>query len=206
MVRLEMDLTQAREQAIQRLGELKNENINKVLNRSLKRATTTYQTSTKRETQKKYILKDKSIDDNMRIKSSGYGFFFTTTSRSRLVTHYDYNSVVKIGGEKRIGKRQYFKARVFKKSKLTYLSNTFWVKSEADKKGGMLLKRPEGLTGKAAHPQKKKKNWLVLGPAVGTIVRNQETVDISEKRANEILKKRIDHEVDRILSRMAQKT
>ena len=52
MVRLEMDLTQAREQAIQRLGELKDENVNKVLKRSLKRATTTYQTSTKRQTQK----------------------------------------------------------------------------------------------------------------------------------------------------------
>ena len=85
MVRLEMDLTQAREQAIQRLGELKDENVNKVLKRSLKRATTTYQTSTKRQTQKKYILKDKSIDDNMRIKPSGNGFFFKTTSRSRLI-------------------------------------------------------------------------------------------------------------------------
>ncbi len=206
MVDLQIDLTEAREQAIQRLGELKNENVNKVLKRSLKRATNSYQASTIRETKKKYLLKRESIEKNMYITPSGNGFIFTTSSRSKLITHYDYNSVVKIGGEKRIGKRQYFKARVFKKSKLTYLSNTFWVKSEADKKGGMLLKRPEGLTGKAAHPQKKKKNWLVLGPAVGTIVRNQETVDISEKRANEILKKRIDHEVDRILSRMAQKT
>ncbi len=201
MVRLEMDLTQAREQAIQRLGALREGNINKVLKKSLKRATDTYQASTIRETKKRYLLKRESIKKNMHITPSGNGFIFTTLSRSKLITHYDYSSVVKTGGEKRIGKHQYFKARVFKKSKLTYLPNTFWVKSEADKKGGMLLKRPEGLTGKAAHP-KKKKNWLVLGPAVGTIVRNQETVDISEKRAKEILKKRIDHEVDRILNSM----
>ena len=204
MVRLEMDLTQAREQAIQRLGELKNENINKVLNRSLKRATTTYQTSTKRETQKKYILKDKSIDDNIRIKSSGYGFFFTTTSRSRLVTHYDYNSVTKKSRRKRnfkAGDRLYWGTRVFKKNKLKYLSNSFWVPSK--QKEGILLRRPKGLTGKAAHPKKKKKNWLVLGPAIGVIVKNQETVDISEKKAKTTLEKRIDHEVDRILSHMA---
>ena len=55
----------------------------------------------KRQTQKKYILKDKSIDDNMRIKPSGNGFFFKTTSRSRLVTHYDYNSVTKKSRRKR---------------------------------------------------------------------------------------------------------
>ena len=45
--------------------------------------------------------------------------------------------------------------------------------------------------------------WLVLGPAIGVIVKNQETVDISEKKAKTTLEKRIDHEVDRILSHMA---
>ena len=175
MVRLEMDLTQAREQALQRLGELKDENVNKVLKRSLKRATTTYQTSTKRQTQKKYILKDKSIDDNMRIKPSGNGFFFKTTSRSRLVTHYDYNSVTKKSRRKRsfkAGDRLYWGTRVFKKNKLKYLSNSFWVPSK--QKEGILLKRPKGITGKNSH--QKPKNWLVLGPAIGVIVKNEAAV------------------------------
>ncbi len=205
MVRLEMDLTQAREQAIQRLGALREGNINKVLKRSLKRATDTYQASTIRETKKRYLLKKDSIIKNIRIKSSGNGFIFTTISRSKLITHYDYNSVIKKSGQKRIGKRQHFKVRVLRKSKLKYLSNTFWVKTKKDKKGGVLLRRPEGLTGKAAHPKKKKKNWLVLSPAVAVIVENEKTVDISEKRAKTILEKRIDHEVDRILSHMAGK-
>lgn len=205
MVDLQIDLTEAREQAIQRLGELKNENVNKVLKRSLKRATTTYQASTKRETQKKYILKDKSIDDSMRIKASGNGFFFTTTSRSRLVTHYDYNSVTKKSRRKRSFKasdKLYWGTRVFKKNKLKYLSNSFWVPSK--QKEGILLRRPKGIASKASH--QKPKNWLVLGPAIGVIVKNEKTVDISEKKAKTILEKRIDHEVDRILSYMAGKS
>ena len=67
MVDLQIDLTEAREQAIQRLGELKNENVNKVLKRSLKRATNSYQASTIRETKKKYLLKRESIEKNMHI-------------------------------------------------------------------------------------------------------------------------------------------
>ena len=45
----------------------------------------------------------------------------------------------------------------------------------------------------------------MLSPAVAVIVENEKTVDISEKRAKTILEKRIDHEVDRILSHMAGK-
>ncbi len=203
-----IDLEEATKYAKQRLGEMKDGNVDIVLQRSLKRAAEAYRTATIRETKKKYILKDEAIDANIRIFTLSRGFNVKTTSWSKLVTHYEYASVTKKGGRKNsfnIGERQHFATRVFKKNKLKYLSTAFWAKSKVHE-GGVLLQRPRGLTGKAAHPKKKEKNWLVLGPAVGVIVQNKKTVDVAKKRANEILEKRIDHEVDRILSRMAQKT
>ena len=41
-------------------------------------------------------------------------------------------------------------------------------------KEGILLKRPKGITGKNSH--QKPKNWLVLGPAIGVIVKNEAAV------------------------------
>lgn len=202
-----IDLEEATKYAKQRLGEMQEGNVNVVLQRSLQRAAQAYRTATIRETKKKYILKDEAIDTNIKIFPLSRGFNVKTTSWSKLVTHYEYTSVTKKGRRKNtfnIGERQHFATRVFKKNKLKYLSTAFWVNSEKDSKGGMLLRRPRGLTGKAAH--KKPKDWLVLGPAVGIIVQNKKTVDVATKRANEILEKRIDHEVDRILSRMAQET
>ncbi len=203
---LVIDLEEATKYAKQRLGEMKDGNVDIVLQRSLQRAAQAYRTATIRETKKKYILKDEAIDANIKIFTLSRGFNVKTTSWSKLVTHYEYASVTKKGKRKNsfnIGERQHFATRVFKKNKLKYLSTAFWAQSKVHE-GGVLLRRPRGLTGKASH--KKPKDWLVLGPAVGVIVQNKKTVDVATKRANEILEKRIDHEVDRILNRMAQKT
>lgn len=204
-VDLIIDLDMAREYATQRLGALKKGNVEKVMKRSLKRAVTAYQTVTIKETQKKYILDDKNIKANMDIYASGNGFIFSTKGRSKLIVYYDWGTISKKSGKRknnfRVGERQYYGARVYKKNKLKHIANSFWRPSKESKRG-VLLSRPEGLTGEAAHPEHPK-NWLVVSPSVDTIVRNSETVEIAEKRAKEILYKRIDHEVDRILSGMA---
>lgn len=202
VVDLTIDLDMAREYAIQRLGALKKGNVEKVMKRSLKRAAEAYRSSTIKETKKKYILKDKSIKQNMKVETVSEGFLVRTSTWSRLITHYDFGKAnTKKGRKKNKSKNSiYYGARVLKKSKKKYIPNSFWISSEQEK--GILLRRPEGLTGKVAHPKRLNK-WLVLGPAVGEIVKNPETVDISEKRAKEILHKRIDYEVNRILSGMA---
>ncbi len=196
---VDIDLNDAREYIAHRLGNLKQGNVEKVLKRSLKRAVTAYQTATIKQTNKKYILKGENIKTNMNIKPSGNGFIFSTISRSKLVVYYDYGTVsAKTGKRKnnfKVGERQYYGARVYKKSSLKHIVNSFWVASNQSKKG-VLLSRPEGLKGKKA---RKVKNWLVVAPAVAKIVANDEVIAISEKRAKEILQKRIDHEIDRIL-------
>ncbi len=198
-VDLTIDLTEAREYAVYRLGALKEQNVDNVIKRSLKRAATAYQTATIKETKKTYILNGENIKTNMDIKASGDGFIFSTKGRSKLVVYYDWGTVSKRTGKRKnnfkVGERQYYGARVYKKNKLKHIVNSFWVASRRSQKG-VLLSRPEGLTAKAA---RKVNNWLVVSPSIDTIVRNQKTVEIADKRAKEILEKRIDHEIDRIL-------
>lgn len=204
---LEIDMKKPMEYINDRLGELKGRNSHLVLKRSLKRAVLAYQTVVIKETQKKYILKGKSIKANTDVKPSGDGMIFITIGRSKLITHYDQKSVTKKGRRKtkfKKGDKLYWGVRVMKKSKYKYIPNTFWIPSEQYQ--GILLRRPEGQTGKTKRSKwsklfgrKKLKNWLVVAPSVDQIVQNPETLKQAEQRYNIILEKRIDHEIERIL-------
>ncbi len=203
MADLEIDMREPMAYIDDRLGKLKGKNTYLVLARSLKRAVTAYQTVVIRETQKKYILDNKNIKANMKITAKKNGYQLSTTSRSKLVVYYDWGTVSKKSGKRknnfRVGERQYYGARVYKKNKLKHIVNSFWVRSKKSERG-VLLSRPDGVKGKKARSVT---NWLVVAPAVAQIVGNEETNLKAKERAMEILEKRIDHEVDRILSSKA---
>ncbi len=210
MIRYEMSLDEQIEDIKRRLGAAEKDYSKKVLQRALKRAAGNYRTVLTKETTSRYYLKARSVRDLITIKR-GPGqkvmYYVKVKSNSKKLTHYKVNRLEpRTKGKPPIK----YKAKVLKGGTLALIRNSFWIQGPRKKNGdpedekGILMSRPDNLrTGPES--RKPTKEWMLLSPSIAVATSRKESNDKAQASSMELLKKRIDHEIDVVLKKWEKK-
>lgn len=211
MIRYEISLDEQIEDIKRRLGAAEKDYSKTVLARALKRAAENYRTVLSKETVATYQLKSGEIKKLITIKR-GTGlkviYYIKAKSYSRLLPYYKVN---KLEPQPKCGKRIKYKGKVLKSSTLKLIRNGFWIKGKSKAGGegssssrGIIMSRPSNLkTGPAS--RKPTKDWIAYAPPVAVATSRKESNDKAQASSMEILKKRIDHEIDVVLKKWEKK-
>lgn len=211
MIRYEMSLDEQIEDIKRRLGDAEKDYSKTVLARALKRAAANYKTVLAKETVATYQLKSGEIKKLITI-TRGTGlkvmYYVKAKSYSRLLPYYKVN---KLEPQPKGGKRIKYKGKVLKSSSLKVIKNGFWIQGKSKSGGesssssrGIIMSRPSNLrTGPAS--RKPTKDWIAYSPAIAVATSKKESNDKAQASSMELLKKRIDHEIDVVLRKWEKK-
>ena len=212
MIRYEISLDEQIEDIKRRLGDAEKDYSKTVLARALKRAAANYKTVLAKETVSTYQLKSGEIKKLITI-TRGAGlkvmYYVKAKSYSRLLPYYKVN---KLEPQPKGGKRIKYKGKVLKSSTLKVIKNGFWIKGKkksdngdgSTSSRGIIMSRPSNLkTGPAS--RKPSKDWIAYSPPVAVATSRKQSNDKAQASSMELLKKRIDHEIDVVLRKWEKK-
>lgn len=213
MIRYEMSADEQIEDIKKRLGKAEKDYSKTVLARALKRVAKNYKTVLSKETVATYQLKSGEIKKIITTKRSSdrnqVMYYIKAKSYSRLLPYYKVN---KLEPQPKGGKRIKYKGKVLKSSTLKVIKNGFWIpgKKKSDNgdgnvsSRGIIMSRPSNLkTGPAS--RKPTKDWIAYSPSVAVATSRKQSNDKAQASSMELLKKRIDHEIDVVLRKWEKK-